>query len=46
MRLKKTYEYKAYQYKPGEYREYYLTESRKVDLSSCKKIDALYGRNS
>lgn len=44
-RLKTTYEYKAYQYRPGEYRDYYLNESKKVDLSSCQKINSLRSRN-
>lgn len=45
-RLKTTYEYKAYQYRPGEYRDYYLSEAKKVDLSSCQKINSLRSRNA
>ncbi len=43
-RLKKTYEYRAYQY-TGEYRSYYLGEANKVDLGSCNKIDQLYKKH-
>jgi len=38
-RLKKTYEYRAYQYAPGDYQDHYLNEANKVDIRSCKKIN-------
>jgi|JI61114BRNA_FD_contig_21_9029563_length_252_multi_2_in_0_out_0_1 hypothetical protein len=37
-RNRKRYEYNAYQYNPGEYRNYYLSEANKVDMSSCKRM--------
>ncbi len=43
-RLKKTYEYRAYQY-TGDYRNHYLGEANKVDMGSCRKKEQLLAKH-